>query len=275
MRIAVTGGNGDIGSHLIPYLTARGHTVRSIDRVFPNPAPPIMPDFYQLDVTDFGQLVAALSGCEAVVHLAAHRTPLNHPAPVVYGNNTVGSYNILHAAAILGINRVCLASSVNAIGAAFSRAPQYDFFPINETHPTKAEDPYSLSKWVAEEQANAFARRYESMQIASLRFHWVLDDREIAIAMNKTIPDIAINHLWAYTKTAEASRAIELALTTEFSGHEVFYIVAPTLATEDPAERLAETHYPDVPLRSEIKGRSGFYDCSKAGRLLGWTHVEE
>jgi hypothetical protein len=46
---------------------------------------------------------------------------------------------VLSAAATLGIQRVCSASSINAIGGAFSRAPRYDYFPIDEQHPTYVE----------------------------------------------------------------------------------------------------------------------------------------
>ncbi|VAW42645.1 hypothetical protein MNBD_CHLOROFLEXI01-5289 [hydrothermal vent metagenome] len=82
MKIGVTGGNGDLGRSLIPYLIEQGHTVVSIDRSLPpipNPRPANMPDYLIADVTDFGEVVAALSRCDAVVHLAAHRSPLNHP----------------------------------------------------------------------------------------------------------------------------------------------------------------------------------------------------
>ncbi len=54
---------------------------------------------------------------------------------------------------------------MNAIGGAFSQSPKYDYFPLDEQHPTYAEDPYSLSKWVLEQQADAFACRYEWMKI--------------------------------------------------------------------------------------------------------------
>ena len=35
MKIAVTGGNGELGRNLIPYLLEQGHTVVSIDRALP------------------------------------------------------------------------------------------------------------------------------------------------------------------------------------------------------------------------------------------------
>ncbi len=37
-----------------------------------------------------------------------------------------------------------------------------------------------LSKWVCEQQADTFVRRYETMTIASLRFHWLVPDRATA-----------------------------------------------------------------------------------------------
>lgn len=277
MKIAVTGGNGDLGRSVIPYLIEEGHDVVSIDRFIPptdNPEPVQIPARLIVDVTDFGEVVSALSGCDAVIHLAAHRSPLNHPDPIVYGDNTTGSYNILYAAAILGIKRVCLASSVNAIGGAFSQTPKYDYFPLDEEHPTYAEDPYSLSKWVLEQQADAFARRYDWMTIASLRFHWLVGSRENAVELSTFFGETAIRHLWAYTLLSESNRACLLSLTADFIGHEVFYIAAPQTAVTELSSFLAQKHYPAVALRNEMAGTSSFFDCGNADRILGWQHQE-
>src|SRR5690349_6642992 len=182
MRIAVTGGGGELGRTLIPYLVDHGHTVVSIDRgAPPGPPSPNRPTSVVADTRDFGQFVASVRGCDALIHLAAHRSPLGMIDRVVYADNTVSSYNALSAAATLGINRVCLASSINAIGGAFSRAPRYDYFPVDEQHPTYAEEPYGLSKWVLEQQADAFARRYNFLKIASLRFHWLTSSRAAVV----------------------------------------------------------------------------------------------
>ncbi|MFT5195037.1 MAG: nucleoside-diphosphate-sugar epimerase [Cellvibrionaceae bacterium] len=277
MKIAVTGGSGDLGRNLIPYLLDQGHSVVSIDRSIPTmtfPRPKKSPDYFAADITDFGEVVAVLSGCDAIIHLAAYRSPLHYPDPHIYSQNTTGSYNILYAASVLGIKRVCLASSINAIGGAFSRSPQYDYFPVDEEHPTYAEDPYSLSKWVLEQQADAFARRYEWMTIASLRFHWLTETRERVVGLTSPDGKVAIKHLWAYTLSSDASRACLLSLTADFSGHEAFYIVAPSTAVAEPSRKLAEDYFPNTPLRSEMANTSGFFDCSKAERLLGWRHED-
>ena len=273
MRIAVTGGNGDMGRSLIPYLLEQSHTVVSIDRTIPATHMRGV-DYLIADTRDFGQFAASIRGCDALIHLAAIRAPLNHPDPVVYADNTLSSYNALSAASALGIKRVCLASSINAIGGAFSRSPRYDYFPLDEGHPTYAEDPYSLSKWVLEQQADAFARRFEWMTIASLRFHWLLDTRTKAIQNKVVRGGLVIRHLWAYTLLDEASRACLLSLTADFTGHEVFYIVAPHTVTPEPSLELARQYYPRTEIRGEFSDHTGFFNCAKAERLLHWKHQE-
>lgn len=277
MKIAVTGGNGDMGRNLIPYLLEQNHTVVSIDRTvastFPATYTPGLSSMVA-DTRNFGELVASLRGCDALIHLAAIRSPFNHPDSVVYADNTISSYNALSAAATLGIQRVCLASSINAIGGAFSRSPRYDYFSLDEKHPTYSEDPYSLSKWVLEQQADAFARRYEWMTIASLRPHWLLESRERALEVTTRVGELSVRHLWAYTLFSEASRACLLSITADFSGHEVFYIVAPQTTSSTPSLELARQHYPQTEIRGDLSNHTGFFNCEKAGRLLGWKHKE-
>jgi nucleoside-diphosphate-sugar epimerase len=277
MNITVTGGNGDLGRNLTPYLLEQGHTVVSLDLGMPTAASALRHPslrYMVADVRNFGELVGCLRGCEAVVHLAAHRSPLLHADTVVYNDNTTGSYNVLSAAATLGIQRVCLASSINAIGGAFSRQPRYDYFPLDEQHPTYAEDPYSLSKWVLEQQADAFARRNADLRVASLRFHALVADREQGIEINQRLGVVAIRHLWAYTLMSAACRACLLALTADFTGHQAFYIVAPDALASDSSLELAAQHYPSTTIQGDLSGHAGFFNCAKAEQLLGWRHQD-
>jgi nucleoside-diphosphate-sugar epimerase len=273
MRIGVTGGNGEMGKHLIPYLLEQGHSVVGIDRILPADYTYEM-DFIAADTCDFGQFVASLEGCDALIHLAAIRGPGNHPAHLLYTNNTISSYNALSAAATLGIKQVCLASSINAIGGAFSRTARYEYFAVDEKHPTYAEDPYSLSKWVLEQQADSFARRFEWMKIASLRLHMLVDTRDRAVEITANIGEFAPRQLWSYTLFSEANRACLLSLSAEYIGHEVFYTTAPKSAAQQPSLELASQYYPNAEIRGDLSDQTGFFDCAKAGRLLGWHHQE-
>ncbi len=276
MKIAVTGGNGRVGQAVIQWALAQGHTVVSIDRTPPDQTNAQASLTYtQADLTDYTAFTQALQGCTALIHLAAIPSPRHVADHEVHNNNVVASYNALSAAAYLGINRVCQASSINAIGAVYSRWPRYDYLPVDEHHPTYNEDPYSLSKWICEQQADAITRRYESMTVASLRLHWAVPARADAAPWQGDLHELLAKQLWGYTCLRAAARAFLRALTADFSGHEVFYVVAPDTMVDTPSVVLKEHFFPDVPLRGSLCGNQGFFNCAKAERLLGWRHDEE
>lgn len=272
MKIAVTGGNGRFGRVVVRHLAQQGHAVLNLDRPTTETQNPDVP-FVGVDVADAAALIDALADSEAVVHLAAIANPRDFPAPHIYANNTVSSYNVLHACAELGINKVCLASSINAIGGVYSRKARYDYFPVDEKHPTYNEDPYSLSKWVMETQGDSFARRHEDMTISSLRFHGLSPKRYDASRHVDAQP--VINHLWAYTQIDEAARACELSLLAAWKGHEVFFITGPRTEVNVPSIELAQRFYPDTKITGDLSGHRSFYNASKAENLLGWKHRED
>ena len=274
MKIAVTGGIGSVGKAVVDMALAQGHSVVCIDRAIPgNDVRKADVAYLQADITDYTAMENAVRGCDALVHLAAIPAPGRHPDHEVHNNNVVGSYNVLRAAVGVGIQHVCQASSVNAIGLAYSRWPRFDYFPLDEEHPTYNEDPYSLSKWICEEQGNSFARRYEEMTIASMRFHWVIPERAAAVqASGYSQTKAAIKNLWAYTLHSAAARACLLALTADFKGHEVFYITAPDTISDIPSLKLKQKYFPAVPVCGDLSGNKSFFNSSKAERLLGWKH---
>ncbi len=273
MRIAITGGSGRIGRAVVELAMSQGHEVVSIDRALPSDdMAETAVTFVQADMMQYADVEHALHGCDALVHLAAIPSPLRHPEHEVHNNNVVGSYNAMRAAAEHGIARVCQASSINAIGGYYSRRPRYDYFPVDEEHPTYNEDPYSLSKWICEQQADSFARRYEAMSIASLRFHGIVPDRAAAARFGGSADERAAKHLWGYTRLDAAAWACLLSLTASFRGHEVFYIVAPDTSVETPSLDLARRFFPAVPIRGDLSENRSFFNCSKAERLLGWRH---
>jgi UDP-glucose 4-epimerase len=271
-RIAVTGARGQVGRAVVAAALAAGHQVVAIDLSPPEPDPPPGVSPVVADVTSHPGLLRAAEGCTALVHLAAHPTPNHRPDHEVHDHNVTGSYHALSVAAALGMTHVCLASSVNAIGGFYSRQPRYDYFPVDERHPSYTEDPYGLSKWIAETQADNLARRYSRLTIASLRLHAVVADPPEYRARSRQWPDAAARHLWGYTSLGAAARACLLALAADFPGHEVFYVVAPETIMDTPTRDLCRDCYPGVPIRRELTGTEGLFDCAKAGRLLGWAH---
>lgn len=273
MKIAVTGGNGRIGQAVIKLALAAGHTAVSIDRVPKETAVAHIP-FHQIETTDYDALEIAIRGCDALVHLAAIIAPGRDPDHIVHNNNVVSSYNALRAAAEVGIKRVCQASSINATGAVYSRWPRYDYLPLDEKHPSYNEDPYSLSKWICELQADSMVRRYADMVIASLRIHGVVKQRAKATGWQHVGNNMVAKQLWGYVGLEATARACLLGITADFIGHEAFYIVAPDTMMDQPSLALKNEFFPDVPVVGDLSDRNGFYNCRKAERLLGWRHDE-
>jgi nucleoside-diphosphate-sugar epimerase len=76
MNIAVTGASGELGKNLGPCLVEQGHKVRSIDRALPREGGGI-PNLrhWVADMRDLGEGVGSLRECDAVIHLAALRSP--------------------------------------------------------------------------------------------------------------------------------------------------------------------------------------------------------
>jgi UDP-glucose 4-epimerase len=268
-RIAVTGALGNVGSLVVEHLRGCGHEIVEIDRAHGRPSEES--SFIPADLTSFDEALAALRGADVVVHLAGINSPINDPGWKVHNNNVTASYNVLSAAVELGITRVVQSSSVNAIGLAWSRSPEFDYFPIDTLHRSRVEDPYSLSKVIQELQADSLARRYDTFTAVSLRLHAVLRHAEEARELRQRLGDAwAINGLFGYCTYESVISAIELSCFAPIDGHEVLLVVEPETFVLESSAELAESYFPGVPVRSPLIGHSGFFDTTLTRTILGW-----
>jgi len=280
MKIAVTGSNGSVGRRVVVNALKQGHIVLGIDN-----SPPAIDEafstdpnftFVQLDLRDFDDTLKVLKGYEGVAHLAAYPNPTDYMVKS-HNANVVISYNVLRACAELGINRVAQASTVNVITLVYSQGPHFEYFPIDEDHPCLPDEPYGLSKVISEFQADSIVRRFPSMRIASLRLHWSIPTRAKALSLD---PARQRYDLWGWVQEDSGAEAFLLAITQDngkWHGHERFIIAAPDIASLDfDTKELREKYWADVRVREgkDVSGRKGFFDCEKAGRLLGWVHKD-
>ncbi|MFD9690618.1 NAD-dependent epimerase/dehydratase family protein [Kitasatospora sp. NPDC059146] len=120
MRIAVTGGCGFIGSHVVDHLIAAGHEVLAVDTTdqYLNPDA----EHARLDILDLPALTSALAGSEVVYHLAAMADVEQVSADPVRAvrTNIDGTEAVLEAARRSGLSRTVLASTVWVYGAALT-----------------------------------------------------------------------------------------------------------------------------------------------------------
>ena len=132
MKVLVTGGAGFIGSHTVDLLLARGHDVRILDALLPPVHPrgekpdyvPADAEFLAGDVRNREDLLRALRGMDAVIHLAAYQDYLTDFS-TFFHVNTVGT-SLLYELIVehkLPIHKVVVASSQATYGEAKYRCP--------------------------------------------------------------------------------------------------------------------------------------------------------
>ena len=272
MEIAVTGGSGRLGRSVIKRLLYEGDTIRCLDVVEPLQTLATNVRFLKIDLTDLQAVKEALRGCAGVIHLGGFPGVNGRPPGMLYANNTVGSYNVLLAATMVGIKRVSLASSINALSGLDIEYCDYRYLPVDEKHPSFNQDEYGLSKVVLEQQGDSFARRYPDMTISSLRLHALLEN---PIEKQNTLDDTcspSARGLWGWMYIWEAARAHVMALKASYTGHEVFFTTAQTSGSIIPSIELARHAYPKAEIRGDLSGYQSLYNCNKASRLLGWEH---
>jgi UDP-glucose 4-epimerase len=109
--VAVTGGSGFIGTHVVDALLEAGCTVRVLD---PKPPHRVDAEWVPVDVLDTDGLTTALTGADVIFHLAAIAdvNDVIVDPPLAIQVNTLGTARVLEAARRAEAGRVVLASTV-------------------------------------------------------------------------------------------------------------------------------------------------------------------
>ncbi|MFC4098871.1 NAD-dependent epimerase/dehydratase family protein [Paenibacillus xanthanilyticus] len=265
MRIAVTGGSGRIGVYVIEELLAHGHEPVNLDRQLPRKR---LCRTRIVDLLDLGEVYGALQGAEAVIHLAGINAPGTHPNEKVFQLNVMSTYNVLEAAAGLGIAKAAIASSESIYGYCYAAnrfAPHV--IPVDESHPLLPQEGYGLSKIACEQTAAMFHRRC-GMQVVSLRFgHVPLPDEYAWLARHEG----ASRFLWSYVDARDAARAARLAVEKDGVGCEALNITGDDTCSPLDNGELLRRYYPSLADRyAGLTGHAAWSSNAKAKRLLGW-----
>jgi len=177
-RIAVIGGAGLIGSHLVDQLTREDVEIVVIDNLVrgrkENLAEALKSHKVKLvmaDIRNKEELAKAMVGSDYVVHLAALWLLQCQEDPrACLEVNVVGTQNVIEAARDLKIRRVVFSSSASVYGE-----PSY--LPMDEKHPFNNRTAYGASKIAGEQMLRAFYEMY-GLNYVGLRYFNVYGPRQ-------------------------------------------------------------------------------------------------
>jgi len=176
MKIAVTGGAGFIGSHVVDAYVQAGHQVLVIDNLASGKREHINPKarFYQVDIRD--EAVREVIGDERPDIINHHAAQIDVRRSVVdprfdADTNILGSIRIAEAGIEFGVKKFIYISS----GGAIYGEPEY--LPCDEAHPIHPICPYGASKYAFELYLHMF-RLNNNLDYTILRYANVYGPRQ-------------------------------------------------------------------------------------------------
>ncbi len=158
MTILVTGASGFVGSAVVRKLLAEDESVRVLVRATSDRRNieklPI--EVVEGDLTDTKSIARAVSGCQAIFHVAAdYRLWVRDPS-VLYRNNVQGTKDLMRIAMSAGVARIIYTSSVATLGL------NKDGSSADEDTPVALTDMighYKRSKFLAEEEVRQMIQK--------------------------------------------------------------------------------------------------------------------
>jgi UDP-glucose 4-epimerase len=286
MRIAVSGGAGFIGSHVVDAYLAAGHEVSVLDDLSTGREANLNPAarFYRVDLRD-GAAVARVidrERPELINHHAAQLDVRRSVADPAFDAavNIIGFLNLLEAGRQHGLRRVIFASSGGVVYGEGAR------LPTCEEDTTEPISPYGVAKLASERYLHFYAHVY-GIPSLWLRYANVYGPRQnphgeagvIAIFTTALLAGTApvINGSGTQTRdfvfVGDVVRANLLALESDHAGplnigtgmeHDVNRVYA--LLCDAVGVRPGQRHGPAKPgeqMRSVL-------DPRRAGEVLGW-----
>ncbi len=273
-RVAITGGSGLLGAHVVRRLSGKA-ALTNVDLKPPHDSDAARARFINGSITDYAAMVNAFRGQDAVIHLAAIPNPRERPPAETFNNNVQGAWTVLSAAEEAGVKRIVVASSDSVFGLSYN-PPDFppQFLPVDETHPTRPTEFYSLSKKLTETICESTAAR-RKMEVMAIRpVHVVFPRGYPEIEMRGT--DVQNYHYWSWVAPEDVAQAFDLALyAKDYRGFDAFVIAAAEGMNTRPTLDMARERWGTLPevRRPELYQRlpnASISDITKARERLGY-----
>ncbi len=287
-KVLVTGGSGRLGRFVVDALLPKCK-VSVLDIAPPRQDVP----YHEADIFDTDAVAAAVSGHDAIIHLAGFDDGKADREEQYIATNVTGNWNVLEAAEHAGVRHVVVASSVAAYGLRPGRKLDLDYLPVDEAHPLRADDAYGLSKHLIEITCRNLAAR-GPLRIVCLRPTLILrPESEPAILAQLALPDPdtepppdtaadggvrpygALSATRGYVRSRDVAECFCRALDYEDRRFDVFNVsAADTIGRVRTLPRIEailgrrlEVRKPEV---YEHDPCASVLDISRARERLGW-----
>lgn len=265
-KIVCTGGSGRLGRYVSKDLSERC-ALTVLDLKAPqNPAV----KHVNASITDFAALKRAFAGQNAIVHLAAIPNPRTAPADETFHTNVQGTWRVLQAAEEAGVRRVVVASSDAALGLHYNPpdwGPQY--LPIDEDHPLRPIEFYSLSKEVTESICRSYANRGKLEVLAIRPTHIVFPPEYPELEARGA--DVRNYHIWTYVSPEDVAQGFRLALEARDARYRAFFISAADGLNTRPTLDMLRERYGKLP---EVRN-PGYFETNPLASALDITRARE
>ena len=300
MRVAVTGGTGYAGSHLLKALLARGDAVSALVRSGKPREGGVR--WVEGDLRDATSLAALVEGADAVVHVAAVYRTAGHPDSYYHDVNVDGTERLLEAAARAGVRRLVHTSTVGVHGDIAHP-------PADEASPFAPGDVYQRTKAEAEQKALSFGRA-RGLPVVVVRPGAIYGPAETrllklfrAIARGRYAVVGSGQPFYHPVYVDDLIQGFLLALASEAAVGEAFILAGPRYVSQDELARLIANatggrvlpfHIPAAPIqlagalvealcvplglepplhrrRVEFWTKSRAFSIEKARRMLGYA----
>ncbi|NLN45941.1 MAG: NAD(P)-dependent oxidoreductase [Clostridiaceae bacterium] len=297
-NVLITGGAGNLGRHVCQELKEQGYQCSLFDQTSPaEQRTPWQPErgtmFIKGQLTNLADCMRAitLSRATCIIHLAAlpftsdqqpgkQWMPQMFPEDTTMQSNVMGTYYLMDAARRLGVKKVIFASSYYTLGLGFRISDKpyvVEYLPIDEDHPQRPEDTYSLSKLMGEEILKAYARAYDikcyALRLMGVSYPYHPYELGVSIA-DKKAPDHRGGPNGTTGQYADArdiayaiGLMIEKDLDVEF---DVFNISTDNVYKESPKEYVANLLPDLVELAKDMGPEDELITCQKLKDTFGY-----
>jgi len=230
MKIAVTGGAGFIGSHIVDAYIDQGHEIVILDNLSTGKKENINPKakFIEIDISspDVSSVFEKEKFDVLNHHAAQIDVRISVDDPIFDARtNILGSLNLFDNCKKTGVGRIIFASSAGTVYG------DQEYFPADEDHPKLPISPYGIAKYTCENYINYYSMTY-GIKKSILRYTNIYGPRQnphgeagvVAIFANRMLAKqkAVINGDGTFTRdyvfVGDVVKANVLALNDDFNG---------------------------------------------------------